>query len=150
MTAKTIEWGTFGKLVPGNILQNSLYVKNLGNWYTYFYGCFFFIRFTCCSILYNMWNTWVSHSISMAWENAVKSIELGEPRKLVPIFSLTYGYFSSIRFPFYGILCYHMGNAWFFPSKSTLWPLWLFFYSIIFCVSSKIYWFPKRQNRKNQ
>ena len=36
----------------------------------------------------------------IAWENAVKSIELGEPRILVPIFSLTYGYFSSIRFPF--------------------------------------------------
>ena len=42
----------------------------------------------------------------MAWENAVKSIELGEPRKLVPIFSLTYGYFSSIRFPFYDLFCY--------------------------------------------
>ena len=69
-----------------------------------------------------MWRTWETgtHTFPIAWENAVKSIELGEPRKLVPIFSLTYGYFSSIRFPFYGILCYHMGNAWFFPSKSTL------------------------------
>ena len=91
-----------------------------------------------------------SNQFPIALENAVKSINLGEPGKLVPIFSLPYGYFSSIRFPFYGIRCYHMGNAWFFPSKSTLWPLWLFFYSIIFCVSSKIYWFPKRQNRKNQ
>ena len=73
----------------------------------------------------------------IAWENGMKSIELGEPRKLVPIFSLTYGYFSSIRFPFYGILCYHTGNAWFSPSKSTLWPLWLFFHSIIFLLVPK-------------
>ena len=86
----------------------------------------------------------------IAWENAGKSIELGEPRKLVPIFSLTYGYFSSIRFPFYGILCYHMGNAWFFPSKSTLWALWLFFHSIIFSTCSKIYWFLKRKSRKTR
>ena len=54
----------------------------------------------------------------IAWENAVKSIELGEPRKLVPIFSLTYGYFSSIRFPFSGIFCYHRGNAWFSHQSS--------------------------------
>ena len=52
----------------------------------------------------------IPHQLSRAWENAVKSIELGQPGKLVPIFSPTYGYFSSIRFPFYGIL-YHMGNA---------------------------------------
>ena len=87
------------------------------------------------------------HQFPVAWENAVTSIELGEPRKLVPIFYLTYGYFSSIRFTFYGILCYHMGNTWFFPSKSTLWPLW-FFHSIIFFTCSKIYWFLKRRNRK--
>ena len=68
----------------------------------------------------------------IAWENALKSIELGEPRKLIPIFSLTYGYFSSIRFPFYGIFCYHRGNSWFFPSKSSLRALWLFFHSITF------------------
>ena len=68
----------------------------------------------------------------MAWENAMKSIELGVPRKLVPIFFLPYGYFSSIRFAFYGILCCRMGNAWFSPSKSALWDLWLFFDSIIF------------------
>ena len=35
-TAKTIEWGKFGKLVPGNILENPLYVENLGNWYSNF------------------------------------------------------------------------------------------------------------------
>ena len=31
------------------------------------------------------------HQFSIAWENAAKPIKLGEPRKLVPIFSLTYG-----------------------------------------------------------
>ena len=62
----------------------------------------------------------------IAWENAVKFIELGEPRKLVPIFFLTYGYFSSIRFRFYRICCYHRGNAWFFSSKPTLRALLLF------------------------
>ena len=56
----------------------------------------------------------------IASENAVKSIALGEPRKLVPIFSLFYGYLSSIRFLFYGIFCYHRGNTWFSLSKSTL------------------------------
>ena len=57
------------------------------------------------------------HQFSKAWENAAKSIELGEPRKLVPVFSLTYEHFSPIRFPSYGIL-YHMENAWFFSSIS--------------------------------
>ena len=86
----------------------------------------------------------------IVWENAAKSIELGEPRKLVPIFSLVFGYFSSIRFPFNGIYCYHMGNAWFFQSKSTLWALWLFFHSIIFFICSKIYWFLKTKNGKKR
>ena len=31
------------------------------------------------------------HQFSIAWENAAKSIKLGEPRKFVPIFSLIYG-----------------------------------------------------------
>ena len=42
--AKPIEWGKSGKLVPRNILQNPLYVENLGNWYSYFshsMGAFF-------------------------------------------------------------------------------------------------------------
>ena len=86
----------------------------------------------------------------IAWENGMKSIELGEPRKLVPIFSLTYGYFSCIRFPFYGIICFHRRNAWFFSSKSTLWPLMLFSHSIIFYSYSKIYWFFERKNRKTR
>ena len=122
-TAKPIEWGKSEKLVPANILQNPLYVENLGNWYSYFFhsiGAFFplhshsMVYFIICEI------HGFPHQFPIACENAVKSIELGEPRKLVPIFSLTYGYFSSIRFPFYGILCYHMGVHGFFPSKSTL------------------------------
>ena len=85
----------------------------------------------------------------IAWENAVKSIELREPRKLVPIFSLAYGYFSSIRLPFYGIFCYHRGNAWFSPSKSTLralagFPQYYFFYFF------KIYWSLKRKKKTDK
>ena len=107
-------------LVRGNILQNPLYVEKLGNWYSYFshsMGAFFpldshsMVYFIICEI------HGFPHQFSIAWENLAKSIELGEPRKLVPIFSLTNGHFSSIKFPSYGIL-YHMGNAWFFPSIS--------------------------------
>ena len=95
-------------------------MENLGNWYSYFshsmdaffqLGSHSMVYFIICEI------HGFPHQFPVAWENAVKSIELGEPRKLVPIFSLTYGNFSSIRCPFYGIHCYHMGNAWFFPSK---------------------------------
>ena len=35
-TTKPIEWGKPRKLIRGNILQNPLYVENLGNWYSYF------------------------------------------------------------------------------------------------------------------
>ena len=135
-------------LVRGNILQNPLYVEKLGNWYSYFshsMGAFFpldshsMVYFIICEI------HGFPHQFPIACENAVKSIELGEPRKLVPIFSLTYGYFSSIRFPFYGILCYHRGNV-----KSTLRALWLFFHSITFSTCSKIYWFLKRKNKKTR
>ena len=147
-TAKPTEWRKSGKLVPGNILQNPLYVENLGNWYSYFsrsIGAFFpldshsMVYFIICEI------HGFPHQFPVAWENAVKSIKLGVPRNLVPIFSLTYGYFSSIRFPFYGILCYHRGNA-----KSTLRALWLFFHSITFSTCSKIYWFLKRKNKKTR
>ena len=44
------------------------------------YGCFFPIRFICEIHRF-------PHQFPIAWENAVKSIKLGEPRKLVPIFS---------------------------------------------------------------
>ena len=172
--AKTIEWEKPRKLVPGNIIQNPLYVENLGNWYSYFSHSmgFFPTRFP--------WNPWVFSSISLsmgkgrkthqmgkaweigfqenptkpivcgesgrlvlilfpeygasfplesdpmvyfiiceiygfphqfpiAWENAVKPIELVKPVKLAPIFPPTYGYFCSIRFPSYGIF-YHIGK----------------------------------------
>ena len=105
------------KLVPKHILQNPLYVENLGNWYSYFsnsIGVFFpldshsMVYFIMCEI------RGFPHQLPVAWENAVKSIKLGVPGNLVPIFSLTYGYFYSIRFPFYCILCYHMGMHGFF------------------------------------
>ena len=96
-TAKPIEWGKTWKLVPGNILQNALYVEILENWYSYFshtMDAFFpldshsIVHFTC--EIHGF-----PHQFPIAWKNAVKSIELGERRKLVPIFSLIYGYFSS-------------------------------------------------------
>ena len=115
---KPIEWEKPGNLVPEKILQNPYYVENLRNWYSYFshsVGVFFpldshpVVNFIICEI------HGFPHQFPIAWENAAKSIKLGECGKLVTIFTPTYGYFSSIRFPFYGIL-YHMGNAWVFPS----------------------------------
>ena len=115
-----IEWEKPEKLVSGKILQNSSYLENLENWYSYFthsMGAFFpldlhsVVYFIICEM------HGFPHQFPIAWENAVKSIKLGETRKLVPIFSLTYGHFSSIRLSSYGILS-HMGNAWFFPSIS--------------------------------
>ena len=104
-TAKTIEWGKFGKLVPCNILNIKipLYVENLGNWYSYFshsVGAFFPLDsyFMVYFIIYEIYGFPLQFPI--AQENAGKSIELGEPRKLVPVFSLSYGCFSSIRLPF--------------------------------------------------
>ena len=55
--SKAISWGNFGKLVPGNIQQNPVYVENLGNRYSYFSHCmgaFFPIRFTFYGILDNI------------------------------------------------------------------------------------------------
>ena len=145
-----IKWEKPEKLVPRKILQNPSYVENLWNWYSYFshsMGAFFpldshsMVYFIICEI------HGFPHQFPIAWKNAVTSIELGEPRKLVPIFSLTYGYFSSVRFTFY-VIIYHMGNAWFFPSKSNLWALWLFFHSIIVSTCTKIYWFLNRKKQK--
>ena len=132
----------FGKLVSGNIQQNPLYVESLGNWYSYFSnstGPFF--PLDSHSIVYFIIREIHGFPLQfpIAWEHAMKSIELEEPRKLVLIFSLTYGCFSSMRFPFYGILCYHRGYAWFFPSKSTLRALCFFFHNITFSTCSKIY-----------
>ena len=118
--SQLIVWVKSGKLVLSNILQNPLYVVNLRNWYSYFshtMGAFFpldshsMVYFIICEI------HGFPHQFPIAWENAAKSIEMGGPRKLVPIFSLRYGHISSIRFPSYGIL-YHIGNAWLFPSIS--------------------------------
>ena len=118
-TAKPIEWGRSEKLIPGNILQNPSHVESLGNWYSYFsysMRAFFpldshtMVYFTICEI-YGF-----PHQFPVAWENAVTSIELGEPRKLVPIFSLTYGYISSIRFHFMVNLLPH-GKCMVFPIK---------------------------------
>ena len=120
IAGKPIKWEESKKLISRKILQNPSYVENLGNWYSYFshsMGTFFPLdshSMVYCIIceLHGF-----SHQFPIAWENPAKSIGLGEPKKLAPIFSLTYGHFSSIRFPSYGIL-YHMGNAWFFPSIS--------------------------------
>ena len=67
----------------------------------------------------------------MAWENAVKSIELGEPRKLIIIFSLTYGYFSSIRFPFmvYFVTTWEMHG---FPHQNSFCVLSGYFSTVLF------------------
>ena len=73
------------------------------------------------------------HQFPIAWENAVKSIELGESRKLAPIFSLTYGYVS-VKIP---ILCYTLlphGKCMVFPIKIhsvtslVIFPQYYFFY----------------------
>ena len=74
-----------------------------GNWYSYFshsVGAFFPLdsHFMVYFIIYEIFGFPLQFPI--AWENAGKSIALGEPRKLVPIFSLNYGCFYSIRFPF--------------------------------------------------
>ena len=86
---KSIKWEKTGKLVPDKILQNPSYLENLGNWYSYFSkskGAFFpldshpMVHFRICEI------HGFSHQFPVAWENAVKSIELEELGKLVPIF----------------------------------------------------------------
>ena len=57
-----------------------------------------------------------SHQFPITWENAVKSMKLGELGRLLPIFSPKYRYFSSIRFPSY--VLHDMGNARVSPSIS--------------------------------
>ena len=143
---KTHRMGKAWKIDFPNILRNPSYDENLGNrcWYfSHSMGAFFqldshsIVYFIICEI------HGFPYQFLIAWENAAKSIELGECRKLVPIFFLTYGHFSSIRFPSYGIL-YHMhGFSHQFliarenAAKSTLWAFWLFFHSII--VSTCVY-----------
>ena len=107
IAGKPIEWERPEKLISGKILQKPSYVENLGNRYSYFSdGMGAFLKLDSHSMVYFVTCEihGFPHQFSIAWENAAKSIELGEPRKLVAIFSLTYGHFSSIRFPSYGIL----------------------------------------------
>ena len=95
-------------------------MENLGNWYSYFshsMGAFFQLDLHCKVYFIICEIHGFPHQFPIAWENSANSIKLREPRKLVPIFSLMYGHFSSIRFRSYGIL-YHMRNAWFFLSIS--------------------------------
>ena len=72
----------------------------------------------------------------IARENAVKSMELAEPRKLVPNFSKTYGYFSSIRFPFYDILL-PQGKCMVFPIKIDFVSSLVFWTVLIFLLVPK-------------
>ena len=104
----------------GKIWQNPSYGKNLGNWYSYLSHSIsaFFPLDSHPMVYLIIWKMHgFTHQFSIAWENAVKSIELEELVKLVPIFPSTYLYFSSIISQSYGIL-YHMGNAWLFSSIS--------------------------------
>ena len=57
------------------------------------YGCFLPVRFTSYGILQNMWMHGLPHGMHglphqslIAWENTAKSLELGEPGKLLPSF----------------------------------------------------------------
>ena len=109
-------------------------------------GDFFSIRFPSHGIFHHFGNAWVSQLISYGIR---KSSKLGEHRKLVPILSPKYGYFSSIRFTPYGIL-YHMAkgfSSYEFPitqrnaAKPTQWTLRLFFHLITFSACFKIWWF---------
>ena len=137
-TGKPIKWEKPGKLVPGKILQNPSYVENLGNWYSRF-----------------------SHSMGKSWKHGKMQpnpSSLGEPEKLVPIFSPKYGYFSSIRSLSYGIL-YCTEKAWLFPSIynstekcSKIYPVssQVVFPQYYFPTCSEIWWFLKRTNRKNR
>ena len=73
------------------------------------YGIFFPIRFTSYGILYNMWNAWVSPSISHSMRKCSEIHRIGKAWEIGTHFSPTYGYFSSIRFPSYGIIS-HIGK----------------------------------------
>ena len=71
------------------------------------YGCFFPITFTSCGILYNMWNTWVSPSISHSMGKCSKIHWIGRVWEIGTHFFPKVWYFSSIRFPSYGITLPH-------------------------------------------
>ena len=96
------------------------------------------------------------HQFPIAWENAEKSIEMGGPRKLVPIFPWGMDTFlpSDSRLMVYFTIMEMHGFSHEFliahknATKSPLWAFWLFFHSIIVSTCSKIYWCVKRENRK--
>ena len=79
--ARPIEWRKPGKLVPGNILQNPLNVKNLGNWYLW---GLFFIRLRSYGILHRMENAWVFSSNFHSIRN-VSETHQESSGKLAPI-----------------------------------------------------------------
>ena len=156
-----IEWEKPKKMVSGKILQNWSYLENLENWYSYFthsMGAFFpldlhsVVYFIICEM------HGFPHQFPVAWKNAVKSIKLGETRKLVPIFSLSMNtflpsdYHLMVYFPiwemhgFFHQFLIARENA----AKSIMSAFWLIFHSIIVSTYSKIYLFLKRKNRKNR
>ena len=100
------------------IPQIQSYWENLGNQYSYFShnmgACFLLDSHLMMHLIIWEMNGF-PHQFPIEQENAAKSIKLEEHAKLVPILSLKYENFSSIRFPSYGIF-YHLRNAQLFPS----------------------------------
>ena len=102
----------------GKRQENQSNGKSLENWFpeksskTHRVWCFYpldsnpMVYFIICEM------HGFSHQFPIAWKKTAKSVELGEPGKLVLIFCPKDGYFSSFRFPSHGIL-YHI-----FPSIS--------------------------------
>ena len=153
---KTHQMEKAWEIGPGKILQSPSYVENLGNWYSYLSQSMdTFFPLDSQSIPLDVMVYFIIgeiHGVALkfpiAWENAVKSIELEEPGKLVPIFSSTYGYFSFSRFPSYDIL-YDMVNAWLFPSISNSTRKCSKIHLVDgFYTCSKIWWFLKKGNKK--
>ena len=113
LNGKSLKNGFSGKSYKAHYMQRTWEIGTL----ILFPQCGFFFSIRFCGILLCGIHGEFPHQFPIALENAAKSIKLGEPRKLICIFSLMYGHFSSIRFPSCSIL-YHMGNTWFFPSIS--------------------------------
>ena len=113
-TATLTEWGKLGKLVPGNILQNPLYVENLGNWHSYFFhimGANIFFPLDSHPMVYFIaWKPHgFSHQISHSIRNVSKTHQNGKAWEIGFLtFSIKLMVFS-ITFPPSGIL-HQMGN----------------------------------------
>ena len=121
------------------------------------YGCFFPIRFTSSGILYDMWNTWVSPSIShsltkcneifqmgIAWEVGTHFLPQSVGTFLPSDSYLWYILINGKHTAFSHQFLIARENA----AKSTLWAPRLFFRSMIVSICSIIWWFLKRVNRK--